>query len=227
MYDQIAGILSGPAFVKTHELISRSFFTRDPLVCASELVGTTVVWGRCGGVIVETEAYLTEHVEACHTFSRPSAREFVKRNQPGTAYIYFNYGMHWMLNVLIKGGPRNGLILIRALEPRSGIALMKKRRGVDDIRQLCSGPGKLTQALAIDDRHHELDLCVDPRHCFEDRETPRLDVIADSRIGISRSAHLPWRFTLRGSPFVSRPVKVGAAGLNRSLTSRSRRRAIQ
>ena len=76
-------------------------------------------------MIVETEAYLTENDEACHTFSRPSAREFVKRNKPGAAYIYFNYGMHWMLNVLIKGGPRDGLILIRALEPRSGIALMK------------------------------------------------------------------------------------------------------
>ena len=157
---------------------------------------------------METEAYLTENDEACHTFSRPSAREFVKRNRAGSAYIYFNYGMHWMLNVLIKGGPRDGLILIRALEPRSGIALMKKRRGVDDIRQLCSGPGKLTQALAVDDRHHESDLCVDRRHCFEARETPHVDVIADARIGISRSAHHPWRFTLRGSPFVSRAVRL-------------------
>ncbi len=156
---------------------------------------------------METEAYLTEEDEACHTFSRPSAREFVKRNKPGAAYIYFNYGMHWMLNVLIKGGPRDGLILIRALEPRSGIALMQKRRGVDDVRQLCSGPGKLTQALDITDRHHELDLCVDPRHCFVEREVANVDVIADARIGISRSAHHPWRFTLRGSPFVSRPVK--------------------
>ena len=132
----------------------------------------------------------------------------MKRNTAGCAYIYFNYGMHWMLNMLVKGGIRDGLILIRALEPRSGIALMKKRRGIEDIRQLCSGPGKLTQALAITDRHHELDLCVDPRYCFNPRETAGVDVVADARIGISRSAHHPWRFTLRGSPFVSRKPKL-------------------
>jgi len=159
-------------------------------------------------MVVETEAYLTEKDEACHTFSRPSTREFVKRNKPGVAYIYFNYGMHWMLNVLIKGGPRDGLILIRAIEPRRGIALMKKRRGTDDVRQLCSGPGKLAQALDITNRHHELDLCRDPRHGFAPRERPIIDVVADARIGISRSAHYPWRFTLRGSKFVSRAVKL-------------------
>ncbi|MFL6595472.1 MAG: DNA-3-methyladenine glycosylase, partial [Chthoniobacterales bacterium] len=130
------------------------------------------------------------------------------RNKPGAAYIYLNYGVHWMLNVLVKGGPRDGLILIRAIEPRSGIELMRKRRGVDDVRQLCSGPGKLTQALDITVRHHEIDLCADPRHCFALRETNDIDVVADERIGITRSAHLPWRFTLRGSKFVSRSVKL-------------------
>jgi DNA-3-methyladenine glycosylase len=189
-------------------LIGREFFQRDTLLCASELVGTTLIWGRCQGMVVETEAYLTEEDEACHTFSRPSTREFVQRNKPGVAYIYFNYGMHWMLNVLIKGGPRDGLILIRAIEPRRGIALMKKRRGTDDLRHLCSGPGKLTQALDITNRHHELDLCADPRHGFAPCETPIIDVVADARIGISRSAHYPWRFTLRGSKFVSRAVRL-------------------
>jgi DNA-3-methyladenine glycosylase len=187
-------------------LIGREFFQRNTLDCASDLIGTTLVWGRCEGIVVETEAYLTKDDEACHTFSRPSTREFVKRNKPGTAYIYFNYGMHWMLNVLVKGGPRDGLILIRAIEPRRGIALMKKRRGTDDLCNLCSGPGKLARALDITNRHHELDLCEDPRHCFAPRETPIVDVVADTRIGISRSAHHPWRFTLRGSPFVSRAV---------------------
>jgi DNA-3-methyladenine glycosylase len=211
MCNSVARFLSGqraPALTRRIDLIGRNFFQRDPLVCASELLGTTVIWGRCAGMIVETEAYLTENDEACHTFSRPSAREFVKRNKPGAAYIYFNYGMHWMLNVLVKGGPRNGLILIRALEPRSGIALMKRRRGLDDVRRLCSGPGKLTQALDITDRHHELDLCVDPQHCFHARETATVDVVADERIGISRSAHHPWRFTLRGSSFVSKAPKM-------------------
>jgi DNA-3-methyladenine glycosylase len=85
--------------------------------------------------------------------------------------------------------------------------VMKKRRGVDDLRQLCSGPGKLTQALGISDRHHEMDLCVDLRHCFVSDAQATFDIVADKRVGISRSAHLPWRFTLRGSPFVSRAVK--------------------
>lgn len=175
------------------------------------------MWKRCQGIVVETEAYLTEEDEACHTFSRPSAREFVKRNKAGTAYIYFNYGMHWMVNVLVKGGPRDGLILIRAIEPRRGVALMKKRRGTDDLRHLCSGPGKLTQALDINNRHHELDLCGDPRHGFAARETPRIDVVADARIGITRSAHHPWRFTLRGSPFVSRAVKLQRRSMTADL----------
>jgi DNA-3-methyladenine glycosylase len=158
-------------------------------------------------VIVEAEAYLAEKDEAAHTFTRPSARAFIERNRPGAAYVYFNYGVHWMLNVLVKGGSANGFVLIRALEPRRGINLMRKRRGVEDLVKLCSGPGKLTQALDITGRHHEIDLCSNPKHCFLPQEG-RTEVVADERIGITRSAHLPWRFSLKGSRFVSRPVKV-------------------
>src|SRR5438094_3461836 len=147
------------------EMIVADFFRRDPLRCARELVGSELIWGRCGGVIVETEAYNAIGDEACHCFVRPSTRAFVERNEPGAAYIYLNYGVHWMLNVLVKG-KENGFVLIRALEPRRGIALMQKRRGVVDARKLCSGPGKLTQALDIADRQHEMDLCTDPLHCF-------------------------------------------------------------
>jgi DNA-3-methyladenine glycosylase len=183
-----------------------SFFERDPLVCARELIGTELVWGKCSGVIVETEAYLTLNDEACHTFTRPSTRAFVERNQPGAIYIYFNYGVHWMLNLLVKGGERSGLILIRALEPRRGLTVMKQRRGRADIRALCSGPGKLTQALAITDRHHERSICEGTRHCLLPRQED-VRVVADARIGISRSKDFPWRFTLRGSEFISRPVR--------------------
>ena len=183
-----------------------SFFERDPLLCARELIGTELVWGRCSGVIVETEAYLTVHDEACHTFTRPSTRAFVERNRPGAVYIYFNYGVHWMLNLLVKGGERSGLILIRALEPRRGLALMKKRREVEEIRRLCSGPGKLTQAFDITNRHHETSICAEPRHCLLPR-AGKVSVVADPRIGISRSKEFPWRFTLAGSRFVSRPVR--------------------
>lgn len=190
-----------------------SFFQRDPLVCARELIGTELVWGKCSGIIVETEAYLTLNDEACHTFTRPSTRAFVERNVPGAVYIYMNYGVHWMLNLLVKGGKRSGLILIRALEPRRGIALMKGRRGVDDLRRLCSGPGKLAQALDITKRHHEMNICVDPRYCLLPAANSDTPVVADPRIGISRSQEFPWRFTLADSPFVSVPVRSPKRGV--------------
>jgi DNA-3-methyladenine glycosylase len=188
-------------------MIRTDFFRRDPITCARELVGAELIWGRCAGIIVETEAYLAEDDEACHTFSRPSARAFIERNKPGAAYIYFSYGAHWMLNILVKG-ETNGFVLFRAIEPVRGIELMKRRRGTEDLRNLCSGPGKLTQAFGITNRHHEMNLCRDPKHCFARAGTNDVDVVADERIGISRSAHHPWRFTLRGSKFVSRPVKL-------------------
>ena len=184
-----------------------SFFQRDPLICARELVGTELVWGKCSGIIVETEAYLALNDEASHTFTRPSTRAFVERNEPGAIYIYFNYGVHWMLNLLVKGGERSGLILIRALEPKRGLTLMKKRRGLEDVRRLCSGPGKLTQALDITDRHHEQSICGGTRHYLLPRASDDVRVVADPRIGISRSKDFPWRFTLRGSEFVSRAVR--------------------
>lgn len=186
--------------------IGASFFRRDPLTCARELIGTELDWGRCSGIVVETEAYAALRDEAAHTFTRPSARAFIERNRAGAAYVYFNYGVHWMLNVLVKGR-ENGFVLIRALEPRRGIALMKKRRGIEDERRLCSGPGKLTQALEVTGRHHEMDLCRDSRRCFVSRADSDVDVVASKRIGITRSADLPWRFTLRDSPFVSVRVR--------------------
>jgi len=193
-----------------NKIVGVSFFKRDPITCARELIGAELIWGDCSGVIVETEAYNAINDEACHTFIRPSTRAFIERNKAGAAYVYFNYGMHWMLNVLVKGDA-NGFVLIRAMQPRKGIERMKKRRRLDDEKRLCSGPGKLTQALGITDHHHEMDLCADSRYCFAfnaDARLRRVDVVADKRIGISRSAHLPWRFTLRGSPFVSTPAKL-------------------
>ena len=187
------------------EIIRASFFRRDPLSCARDLVGCELSWESCAGVIVETEAYNAVGDEASHCFVRPSARAFVERNKAGAAYVYFNYGVHWMLNVLVKGR-ENGFVLIRALEPTRGIALMRRRRGVHDLHRLCSGPGKLTQALAITGRDHEMDLCSEEKHCFRKLVRP-VEVIADERIGIQRSVHLPWRFTLHDSVHVSRKVR--------------------
>jgi DNA-3-methyladenine glycosylase len=188
-------------------IVRASFFKRDPITCARELIGAELIWGGCSGIVVETEAYNAINDEAAHTFTRPSARSFIERNQPGAAYVYFNYGMHWMLNVLVKGH-ENGFVLIRALEPREGIERMKKRRGLNDVKNLCSGPGKLTQALRITGRHHEMNLCTDRQHFFVRDANTDIDVVADARIGITRSAHYPWRFTLRGSPYVSRAPKL-------------------
>lgn len=177
------------------------FFRRDPITCARELVGAQLTWGRCAGIVIETEAYCALGDEAAHTFVRPSAREFVERNEAGAAYVYFSYGVHWMLNVLVKG-KTSGFVLFRALEPTAGIGLMRKRRGVEDLKRLCSGPGKLTQALDITRRHHEMDLCADARFGFVGRRGA-VEVMADRRIGITKSPNYPWRFTLPGSPFVS------------------------
>ena len=193
--------------LKRKQLVRRSFFQRDPLSCARELIGAELIWGDCSGIVVEVEAYAAIDDEAAHTFTRPSARSFIERNKAGAAYVYFSYGNHWMLNVLVKGDA-NGFVLFRAIEPRRGVKIMKRRRGVEELRELCSGPGKLTRALGITDRHHEMDLCADPRHCFVSDNLVTFDAVADKRIGISRSTHLPWRFTLRGNPFVSRAVKL-------------------
>jgi DNA-3-methyladenine glycosylase len=189
------------------QMLSQDFFARDPLTCARELIGHDLVWGRCRGRIVETEAYAAVGDEASHTFLRRGARRFVEMHPPGTAYIYLNYGVHWLLNALVKGEDGLGFVLIRALEPRAGIALMHERRKTPDTRNLCSGPGKLTQALAVPPTFHGSGLCADPKHAFHapSEGEPPAEVITDVRIGITRAADFPWRFLEKNSPFVSRP----------------------
>jgi DNA-3-methyladenine glycosylase len=189
-------------------VIERAFFERDPLSCARELIGCELVWKQCAGIIVETEAYAAVNDEASHTFTRPSARAFISAHRPGAAYVYFNYGMYWLLNVLVKGGAEDGFVLIRAVEPTRGLTLMRRRRSagrsvpVEKPQALCSGPGKLAQAFAIDGCDHGRDLCAGKTVGFRAAPCP-VAVVSDARIGISRAAHLPWRFLLRGSAFVS------------------------
>ncbi|MBE2180101.1 MAG: DNA-3-methyladenine glycosylase [Chthoniobacterales bacterium] len=183
-------------------MIPREFFTQPPVECARALVGCELVWGRCSGLVVECEAYAEHGDPACHTFSRPSAREFVARHRAGAAYVYFNYGMHWMLNVLVKGDA-NGFVLLRAIEPRRGLAAMMKRRGGRSGRELTGGPGRLAAALGVTGRDHGRDFCVSPGRCFLAGD--RVEVVADARIGISRAKELPWRFSMADSPFVSVP----------------------
>lgn len=185
--------------------IDANFFTRHPVDCARDLIGMEFVRGKCSGIVVETEAYAAIGDEAAHTHFRKTAREFVATKKAGAAYVYLNYGMYWLTNVLLKGEV-DGFVLIRALEPKSGIELMKKRRQQEHIRDLCSGPGKLTIAMDIDRRHHGKDY-VSARAPFYFLPRPDAgDVEIDTcrRIGISRSVELPWRFLLKGSPFVSK-----------------------
>ena len=194
--------------------LQRDFFERDPLTCARELIGCELVWNGTGGLVVEVEAYLEDGDEACHTFHRPSARKFIADHEPGAAYVYMNYGVHWLLNVLVKGSV-NGFVLFRALEPTRGVREMEKRRLARakspltySLHALCSGPGKLTQALDVDGHDHGRDLCSGRRVGFV-APASRLAVETDVRIGISKAAHLPWRFLARGSEFVSvRPRRV-------------------
>jgi DNA-3-methyladenine glycosylase len=191
-------------------MIPRTFYQRDPLTCARELIGCELVWNDCAGIIVETEAYTEFGDEACHTFTRSSAREFIARHRAGAAYVYFNYGMYWLFNVLVKGGAEDGFVLFRALEPTRGIDLMttrrlaKRRSPLAHPRALCSGPGKLTIALAIDGRDHGRDLCAGPKVGFRLPPNP-LRVVEDVRIGISKAAHFPWRFLAADNRFVSAP----------------------
>jgi DNA-3-methyladenine glycosylase len=194
------------------EMLERTFFQRDPVTCARELIGCELVWKSCAGIVVETEAYAAINDEACHTFARPSARDFVVKHRAGAAYVYFNYGMYWLLNVLVKGGSEDGFVLLRAIEPVRGADVMTRRRlahrntKLSHPRMLCSGPGKLALALGVDGRDHGRDLCRLKTIGF--RPPPHaVDVVADLRVGISKAAHLPWRFLLRDSPFVS--VKAG------------------
>lgn len=193
--------------------LNSDFFKRDVLTVAHDLIGVELVWEGCSGMIVETEAYAVENDPASHTASRPSAREFVRTKTPGTAYVYFNYGMYWLFNLLVKGGDQDGLILIRALDPRLGIAEMQQRRQKQKLMDLCSGPGKLALALGIGGVHHGTPMTGKqrPKLCGLRARSEPVEVVADVRVGISQAVDFPWRFLARDNPHVS--VKHGRVKL--------------
>jgi DNA-3-methyladenine glycosylase len=191
--------------------VKRAFFERPVLEVARDLVGCVVTHDDCAGVIVETEAY--HHSEpACHAYVGLTPRTRVIFGPPGRAYVYFSYGMHWMLNAVCEPDGVGAAVLIRALEPLEGLDHMRERRGVEAVRQLCSGPGKLTQALGIGPELNDTDLLSGPVR-FSDRPPEWRDVAidVDVRVGITKAADLPWRFVAAGNRFVSRPVRRPAA----------------
>jgi DNA-3-methyladenine glycosylase len=175
---------------------------------AKALIGVRLLVDGVGGAIVETEAYDQED-PASHAFSGQTKRNAVMFGPPGRAYVYRIYGAHWCLNVVCAGEPR-GAVLIRALEPTDGLSVMAERRGTADPRLLCSGPGKLCQALAITGAHDGA-LLDEPPFALSAPDRA-LDLATGPRIGLSKAVDTPWRFGASGSPFLSRPFPRHATG---------------
>ncbi|WUR13944.1 DNA-3-methyladenine glycosylase [[Empedobacter] haloabium] len=168
------------------------------------LIGVTLLVDGIGGRIVETEAYDRED-PASHAFSGPTARNASMFGPAAHAYVYRSYGIHWCLNFVCREAGHGAGVLIRAIEPVQGLDAMRARRGLMDARLLCSGPGRVCQALAVTREHNGLSLAAPPFELL-----PRagdVDVVAGPRIGISKAMDVPWRFGLRGSPHLSKPFR--------------------
>jgi DNA-3-methyladenine glycosylase len=182
--------------------LRRAFFDRSVHEVAPELIGATLLVNGVGGVIVEVEAY--HHTDpAAHSYRGPTARNAVMFGPPGVAYVYRSYGIHWCLNFVCEEEGSASAVLIRALEPTQCLATMRRRRGLGDARALCSGPGKLTQALGVTVQHNGLALDRAPFELRAREHKP--EIVAGPRVGISKAVEHPWRYGLKGSPFLSKP----------------------
>jgi DNA-3-methyladenine glycosylase len=169
---------------------------------ARALVGCTLLVDEVGGTIVEVEAYAPDD-PASHSYRGRTRGNAAMFGPAGHLYVYRSYGVHWCANVVCCEAGTGAAVLLRALEPTHGIDAMRDRRRLEDVLLLCSGPGRLTQALGISSSHDGLPLDRPPFRLLSPREPA--DVVASARVGISRAADLPWRYSLRSSPFVSRP----------------------
>ena len=182
--------------------LGRDVFGRDVVTVARDLIGATLLVDGVGGEIVETEAYDRED-PASHSFSGPTARNAVMFGPPGVAYVYLSYGIHWCLNFVCGEEGHGAAVLLRALRPTHGLDEMRARRGLSGHRLLCSGPGRLAQALAITRAENGLALDAPPFSLLERASEP--DILIGPRIGISKATERPWRLGLAGSAYLSRP----------------------
>ena len=182
--------------------LKRAFFGRSVHEVAPDLIGATLLVDGVGGLIVEVEAY--HHTEpAAHSYNGPTPRNQVMFGPPGFAYVYRSYGIHWCVNFVCEQEGSAAAVLIRALEPTHGIAKMRRRRHAVDVHALCSGPGKLTEALGITIAHNALPLDRPPIALHA--RTADVEVAMGIRIGITKAVELPWRYGVKGSKFLSKP----------------------
>jgi DNA-3-methyladenine glycosylase len=183
-------------------LLTREFFDRSVHKVAPALIGVTLLVDGVGGIIVEVEAY--HHTDpAAHSFGGRTERNAVMFGPPGFAYVYRSYGIHWCVNFVCEGEGSASAVLIRALAPTVGLATMRGRRGVENERQLCSGPGRLTEALGITHAMNGLPLDRPPFQLRAAAKRP--EIVTGPRVGISKAQDEPWRYGLAGSPFLSKP----------------------
>ena len=184
--------------------LRRSFFDRSVHKVAPELIGATLLVDGVGGIIVEVEAY--HHTDpAAHSYTGRTERNAVMFGPAGYVYVYRSYGIHWCVNFVCEEEGSASAVLIRAIEPTEGLAAMRRRRGLTDERALCSGPGKLCEAMAITHKHNGLALDRAPFELRARSKTP--DVVTGVRIGITKAVEKPWRYGLKGSKFLSKPFK--------------------
>jgi DNA-3-methyladenine glycosylase len=183
--------------------VTHDWFARSVHEVAPDLIGAELFVDGVGGTIVEVEAY--DHEDpAAHGYRGQTPRNAAMFGPPGHAYVYRSYGIHWCLNLVCEDVGVPSAVLVRALEPASGLELMRARRGLDDVRLLCAGPGRLCQALGVTREHDGLPLDRPPFELVERRGD--VDVARGPRIGITKAAERPWRYLLAGSRFVSRPA---------------------
>ena len=196
--------MPSPHSSATTRALPAELFARSVHEVAPALVGVTLLVAGVGGRIVEVEAY--DHEDpASHGYRGRTKRNASMFGPPGRAYVYRSYGIHWCLNLVCEGEGMANAVLVRALEPTHGLDAMRERRGLADPRLLCSGPGRLCQALAVTREHDGLALDRPP---FELLAADRpVEVVSGPRIGISRAAELPWRYGEAGSRFLSRPLR--------------------